>query len=194
MLLIKTGRTNAQNDALLHKLVHTKLLSGSLDPNLDLTPAQRRKALAGRVLELTGSVKLGKGEKQVRDAEKRKASKQVREGLSAKQKERDVQQLEEVSFETCVQNSSADADVRQAKNLGNYHPTLKKVFEASGGPIARKREKGLKMGVGNFKNGSLRLSRDDVNMALGGGFGGGSSRGARGGRGRGGSSGRGKRK
>lgn len=82
--------------------MHTKLLSGSLNPNLDLTPAQRRKALAGRVLELTGSVKLGKGEKQVRDAEKKKASKQVREGLSAKQKERDVQQLEEVSFETSL--------------------------------------------------------------------------------------------
>lgn len=56
----------------------------------------------------------------------------------------------------------------QAKNLGNYHPTLKKVYEASGSISApRKREKGLKMGVGRFSNGSLRLGQDDVNMALG---------------------------
>ncbi|KAF8974230.1 hypothetical protein BDZ97DRAFT_1899971 [Flammula alnicola] len=160
-------RTNAQNDALLHKLVHTKLLSGSLSTELDLSPAHRRKALAGRVLELTGGAKLGKGEKLVRDAEKNKAAKRVREGLAHKQKERSKQELEE------------------AKNLGNYHPTLKKVFEASSGPTTRKREKGLKMGVGKFSNGSLRLTRDDVNMVMAGHKEGSSSRGRGRGRGRG---------
>ena len=35
-------------------------------------------------------------------------------------------------------------------------------------PTPRKREKGLKMGVGKFSNGSLRLSRDDVSKATGG--------------------------
>ncbi|KAF8192509.1 hypothetical protein BJ912DRAFT_962209 [Pholiota molesta] len=157
-------KTNAQNDAILHKLVHTKLLSGSMTTELDLTPAQRRKALAGR---------LGKGERLVRDAEKRKAAKRVREGLASKQKERNMQELEE------------------AKNLGNYHPTLKKVFEASASvPTTRKREKGLKMGVGKFSNGALRLSREDVNMAMGN-HGSSSSRGSRGG-GRGRGRGRGK--
>jgi hypothetical protein len=73
----------------------------------------------------------------------------------------------------------------QAKNLGNYHPTLKKVFEmTSSGPVTRKREKGLKMGVGKFSNGSLRLSRGDVDMAIGVFGSGSSTRGARG-RGRG---------
>ncbi|KAF8812362.1 hypothetical protein BYT27DRAFT_7087419 [Phlegmacium glaucopus] len=144
-------RTNAQNDAILHKLVHTKLLSGSLSTELELTPSQRRKALAGRVLELTGEAKLGKGEKLVREAERNKASKRVREGITNKQKERSKQELEE------------------AKNLGNYHPTLKKVFEASSStPTPRKREKGLKMGVGKFNNGLLRLSRDDISKATGG--------------------------
>lgn len=93
------GRTNAQNDALLHKLVHTKLLSGSLDPDLDLTPAQRRKALAGRVLELSGAAKLGKGEKSVREAERNKAGKRVREGIVAKQTERGKKELEEVRLD-----------------------------------------------------------------------------------------------
>jgi len=64
---------------------------------LDLTPAKRRKALAGRVLELAGDAKLGKGERLVRDAEKNKAAKRVREGISSKQKERRVQELEEVN-------------------------------------------------------------------------------------------------
>jgi len=64
---------------------------------LDLTPAKRRKALAGRVLELAGGAKLGKGERLVRDAEKNKAAKRVREGISSKQKERRVQELEEVN-------------------------------------------------------------------------------------------------
>jgi len=148
----EADRTNAQNDAILHKLVHTKLLSGSLTTELDLTPSQRRKALAGRVLELTGEAQLGRGEKMVREAEKNKASKRIREGISNKQKERSKQELE------------------KAKNLGNYHPTLKKVFEASSTPTPRKREKGLKMGVGKFSNGSLRLSRDDINMASHGGL------------------------
>lgn len=146
--------------------MHTKLLSGSLNPDLDLPAAKRRKALAGRVLELTGEAKLGKGEKAIRDAEKTKASKRVREGLSNKQKERGMQELEEVS--SYLQVPENNAKVPQAKNLGNYHPTLKKVFEASApGLKSRKRDKGLKMGVGKFSNGSLRLGRDDVDMALG---------------------------
>jgi len=160
-------RTNAQNDAILHKLVHTKLLSGSLTTELELTPSQRRKALAGRVLELTGEAKLGKGEKLVREAERNKASKRVRQGITNKQKERSKQELEEVTFK--FSSGGHETDRLQAKNLGNYHPTLKKVFEASSStPTPRKREKGLKMGVGKFSNGLLRLSRDDISKVTGG--------------------------
>jgi hypothetical protein len=77
--------------------VHTKLLSGSLDPDLNLTSAQRRKALEGRVMELSGKSKLGRGEKNVRTAEHQRASKHVRDGLMAKKKEREKARLEEVS-------------------------------------------------------------------------------------------------
>lgn len=97
--LISPCRTNLQNDALLHRLVHTKILSGSLNNDLDLTPAQRRKALAGRVLEAAGKVKLGKGEKAVRSSERNRAAKHVRDGLLSKQKERNEKMLEEVN--TC---------------------------------------------------------------------------------------------
>ncbi|KAG0709543.1 hypothetical protein DFH29DRAFT_2223 [Suillus ampliporus] len=142
--------SNAQNDALLHRLVHTKLLSGSLNPELNLTHAKREKALSGRVLELAGKTKLGKGEVVVRAAERNKASKRVREGLLRKKDEREKQQLEE------------------AKNLGNYHPTLKKLFDASSGSSDRtKRLRGLGMGVGKFSGGTLKLSREEINSVTG---------------------------
>ncbi|KAF8627163.1 hypothetical protein AX15_004483 [Amanita polypyramis BW_CC] len=141
-------KSNAQNDALLHRLVHTQLLSGSLNPDLNLTPAQRRKALAGRVLELTGTAKLGKGEKAVIEVERRRAAKNVREGLTRKRNERERQRLEE------------------AKNLGNYHPAIKKTFESSFKSKApRRSDRGLRMGVGRFSGGVLRLSKEDINMA-----------------------------
>ena len=69
-----------------------------MSTELDLTPSQRRKALAGRVLELAGKAKLGGGEKLVREAEKNKASKRVREGITSKQKERGKQELEKVTL------------------------------------------------------------------------------------------------
>ena len=138
-----------------------------MSTELELTPSQRRKALAGRILEMTGEAKLGKGEKLVRETERNNASKRVREGISNKQKERSKQELEEVTLK--FSSGGHDTDTPQAKNLGNYHPTLKKVFEASSSTSTpRKREKGLKMGVGKFGNGLLRLSRDDISKATGG--------------------------
>ncbi|KAH9843809.1 uncharacterized protein C8Q71DRAFT_14238 [Rhodofomes roseus] len=156
--------SNTQNDALLHRLVHTRILSGSLNPELNLTSAQRKKALAGRVLEAAGKAKLGKGERDVRLTERNKAAKRVREGMAAKQQERSEKQLEE------------------AKHLGNYHPVLKKLYEASAQGPNRKREKGLRMGVGSFKGGVLKLSKDEINSVVGGGSRGGRGPGKRGGK------------
>ncbi|KAG6900913.1 hypothetical protein C0993_004350 [Termitomyces sp. T159_Od127] len=147
---LEDEHTNAQNDAMLHRLIHTKLLSGSLDSDLDMAPARRRKAMAGRLLELSGAAKLGKGENYVRNMERNKASKRVRDGLKEKQKQRAMQRLEE------------------AKNLGNYHPTLKKSFEHSEALSNKKRERGLGMGVGKFRDGFLQLRQEDLRMVNGG--------------------------
>jgi len=68
---------------------------------LNLTSAQKKKALAGRVLELAGETRLGKGEVSVRDEEKKKAAKRVRDGMAAKQKERNKNALDEVSGNFC---------------------------------------------------------------------------------------------
>ncbi|OJT13338.1 hypothetical protein TRAPUB_10104 [Trametes pubescens] len=171
--------TNAQNDALLHRLVHTKLLSGSLNPDLDLKPAQRKKALEGRVLEAAGKAKLGKGEAIVRHAERNRAAKHVRDGLQDKQRERHEKKIEE------------------AKQLGNYHPTLKPLYDAEAAELIKpknnKREKGLRMGVGSFKDGILRLGKNEIGAIEASGRGRGRGRGGKGGgRGRGGGGGRGR--
>lgn len=78
-------------------MVYTKLLSGSLNPELNLTGAQRRKAIEGRAMELAGKTKVGEGESLVKEAERNKAAKQVRMGIVAKQKERSQKELEEVT-------------------------------------------------------------------------------------------------
>lgn len=143
-------RTNAQNDALLYRLLHTKLLSGSLNEELGLSHAQKEKALSGRVLELSSQCKLGKGESIVRAEEHNKASKRVRDGLLRKREERSQKQLEEV------------------KNLGNYHPILKQMYgSCSAKSSKRKRERGLRMGVGRFKDGVLKLSREEISTIAG---------------------------
>ena len=71
-------------------------MSGSLNPDLNLTPGQRKKALAGRVMEAAGKAKLGKGEAAVRQKEHNRAAKHVRDGLAEKKKERQQKELEEV--------------------------------------------------------------------------------------------------
>ncbi|KAF8591448.1 hypothetical protein K439DRAFT_1644149 [Ramaria rubella] len=169
---IESEASNTRNDALLHRLVHTQLLSGSLNPDLNLAPARQRKALAGRVLELADASKLGKGESTVRDDEKKKASKRVRDGMVAKQKEKDAKSLNE------------------AKNAGNYHPALKKLFAASSGSTkSHTRDRGLRMGIGKFSNGMLKLSSEeigsirDVRTTRGRGKAGRAGRGGRGNRG-----------
>ena len=92
------ARTLHQNDALLHKLVHTKLLSGSLNHDTDLKPAERRRALEGRVMEAAGHANLGKGQSLLGQAERSKASKKVRVGLERKKHEREKKDLEEVGL------------------------------------------------------------------------------------------------
>ncbi|KAI0269165.1 hypothetical protein BC834DRAFT_820024, partial [Gloeopeniophorella convolvens] len=152
--------TNTQNDALLHRLVHTQLLSGSLNPELSLTSAQRKKALQGRVMELAGSSKLGQGEKRVRAKERNKASKKVREGMLEKQSQRREKSLQE------------------AKDMGNYHPAFKNLFrDTEENSTKRNRERGLAMGVGSFGGGVLKLTKREIDAVQGMPRGGPSTRG-----------------
>ena len=133
-----------------------------------MTPARRRKALAGRVIELAEGAKLGKGEKMVRDSERNKAGKRVREGLARKQQERRKRKLDEVFLVLPHLRRKFVYLIFKAKNLGNYHPTLKKLFEASSTPVSRSKNRGLRMGVGNFRGGVLQLSKQEIASVTGG--------------------------
>jgi hypothetical protein len=165
---LTNSSSNAQNDALLHRLVHTELLTGSPNSMLNLSAARRRKALAGRVLELSGGAMLGKGQKYVVEQERNKAAKRVRDGLVEKQKARVKQELEEVSIGVTIHVWYLLIQIMiKAKNLGNYHPTIKKLFKSSTGPANAKRDRGLKMGVGKFSGGFLKLSQKEVSLAQG---------------------------
>ena len=117
-------------------------------------------------MELSGAAKLGKGQKHVVEKERNKAAKRVRDGLIEKQKARAKQELEEVSlgFKLHVRHWLIRI-VTKAKNLGNYHPTIKKLFKSSTSPGNAKRDRGLKMGVGKFSGGLLRLSQKEVGLA-----------------------------
>ena len=88
--------SNATNDHLLKKLIHTKLLSSSLDPSLNLTGAQRKKALEGRILELSSGAKLGKGEQEVREKERMRNIRRIRTGMKEKKDDTMKKELEEV--------------------------------------------------------------------------------------------------
>ena len=142
--------SDMKKDALLHQLIHTKLLSPSSNPELNLSHSQRNKAVAGRVKEVAGKSKIGKGVVSVRQEEHNKASQKVRTGLQRKKIERDQQKLEE------------------AKELGTYHPSLKRHSELVFSQIhPRKRARGLGMGVGKFQGGVLKLSKEEIAKATG---------------------------
>lgn len=120
-------------------------------------------------MELSGGARLGNGQKSVTEKERNKAAKRVRVGLIEKQKTRVKQELEEVSIEFTLRIwHPLTLTTTKAKSLGNYHPTIKKLFKSSTGPINTKRDRGLKMGVGRFSGGFLKLSQQEVNLAQGG--------------------------
>lgn len=139
-----------QNDKTLFKLIHTKLLSASLDEHSNMSGAKRKKSIEGRVLELATAAKLGKGETTVRKQEHNKAPRHIREGIVDKRRERNQAKLEE------------------AKDAGNYHPMIKRLLVDPEQPKKRvKRDRGIGMGVGKFRGGVLNLGKQDLLKAQG---------------------------
>ena len=54
--------------------------------------------------------------------------------------------------------------VGQAKQTGDYHSSIKHVYNMTDDDQKRskKRDRGLKLGVGNFSSGVLRLRKEDI--------------------------------
>lgn len=138
---------NAKNDKLLHNLVHTQLLPSSLNPEMNSSSAQRRKFMEGRIVELAGGAKLGKGEKLLRKEEQNKHAKHVRDGLVEKHRKKQKQKLED------------------ERELGNYHPIIKGLLDDSLPSASNwKRQRGLGMGIGTFKGGYLDIAKETVKI------------------------------
>lgn len=94
-------RINIKNDVALQRLIHTSLLpSHAQETMLDISGAQRKKSLAGRVLEVSdpSHVRLGQGERKVREKERDRAGKKVRDGMMRKKSEREAKTLAEVKL------------------------------------------------------------------------------------------------
>ncbi|KAG8762913.1 hypothetical protein FRC11_007145 [Ceratobasidium sp. 423] len=142
--------SNTKNDKLLHELVHSQLLNNPHAFDAKQGSAKRSRTVAGRLLELADDAKLGRGAEALKTKENSRHAKRVRLGLLDKAKQREAKALEE------------------AKTLGNYHPSIKKNFDTLGsGGAKRRRERGLALGIGKFRNGALTLSKNDIRSVEG---------------------------
>ncbi|KAG8701775.1 hypothetical protein FRC08_003896 [Ceratobasidium sp. 394] len=93
---------------------------------------------------------VGQGAVSLVAKEQARHAQRVRIGLREKAKEREAKALEE------------------AKALGNYHPSIKRNFATFGSKAAKqRRQRGLALGIGKFRNGALSLSKDELRSVQG---------------------------
>ncbi|KAG9128167.1 alpha mannosidase-like protein [Ceratobasidium sp. 392] len=143
-------QSNTRNDKLLHELVHSQLLNNTQAYSHGQGSAERSRTVVGRLVELADGAKVGRGAASLVTKEQARHAQRVRIGLREKAKQREAKALEE------------------AKALGNYHPSIKRNFATSSSKAAKqRREKGLALGVGKFRNGALALSQADLRSVQG---------------------------
>ncbi|KAF9426341.1 hypothetical protein BGZ94_006656 [Podila epigama] len=125
---------NKRNDAELHSLIkNSRLLEQYNAEHLD--GVDRRRHQRDQLVSLG-----------IQKKEKIRVPFQISLGMMAKQRERDVKELEE------------------AKNNGTYHKSIKHTFAAAGGKKKERSrsDRGLKTSMGRFKNGTLVLSEREI--------------------------------
>lgn len=168
------GETEAQqvtNDRQLSQLLNTTLFakgSGSKGSGDNAKPDLSSHDTLSRILDLSSSsiarkgqtFGRGHGEKALRADQLSKMPSKMRQGIRAAAGER------------------AEKDVDRKRELGllnsAYSRKLNGIQEADATMTGRRkaerdRVRGLSMGVGRFKNGTLKLSKDEVNKIVGDG-------------------------
>ncbi|KAF9368305.1 hypothetical protein CPB97_004748 [Podila verticillata] len=125
---------NKRNDAELHSLIKASRLLEQYNAD-QLDGADRRRHQRDQLVNLG-----------IQKKEKVKVPFQISLGMMAKQRERDIKDLEE------------------AKNNGTYHKSIKHTFAAAGGKKKEKSrsDRGLKSSMGRFKNGTLILTEKEI--------------------------------
>ncbi|KAG0068529.1 hypothetical protein BGZ89_004579 [Linnemannia elongata] len=123
-----------KNDAELHSLIKSSRI-------LEQFAAEQLDGVERRRHQRDQLVNLGIQKKQ-----NVKVPLQIKFGMMAKQRERDVKELEE------------------AKNNGTYHKGIKHTFAAAGGKKkeTKRSDRGLKSSMGRFKNGMLTLTEKEI--------------------------------
>ncbi|KAF9118423.1 hypothetical protein BGW39_001205 [Mortierella sp. 14UC] len=123
-----------KNDAELHTLIKSSRI-------LEQFAAEQLDGVERRRHQRDQLVNLGIQKKQ-----NVKVPLQIKFGMMAKQRERDIKELEE------------------AKNNGTYHKGIKHTFAAAGGKKKEKArsDRGLKSSMGRFKNGTLVLTEKEI--------------------------------
>ncbi|KAF9339141.1 hypothetical protein BGZ91_006903 [Linnemannia elongata] len=123
-----------KNDAELHSLIKSSRI-------LEQFAAEQFDGVERRRHQRDQLVNLGIQKKQ-----NVKVPLQIKFGMMAKQRERDVKELEE------------------AKNNGTYHKGIKHTFAAAGGKKkeTKRSDRGLKSSMGRFKNGMLTLTEKEI--------------------------------
>ncbi|KAG8895186.1 hypothetical protein FRB99_000713 [Tulasnella sp. 403] len=113
-----------------------------------MTPAERRRALQGRVLELSGGARIGQGVKVLRHQYKVHQPKRERDLLEAKERRIDA------------------ARRKDAEDAGTYDKSFKKSLF-----IQKKKQrdwtKGLGPGIGKFSGGVLKISGAEITSVMG---------------------------
>ncbi|KAF9178805.1 hypothetical protein BGZ50_007458 [Haplosporangium sp. Z 11] len=125
---------NKRNDTELHSLIKASRL-------LEQYSAEQLDGVERRRHQRDQLISLG-----IQKKEKVKVPLQISFGMMAKQRERDIKELEE------------------AKNNGTYHKSIKHTFAAAGGKKKEKSrsDRGLKTSMGRFKNGVLTLTEKEI--------------------------------
>ncbi|KAK5823689.1 hypothetical protein F5H01DRAFT_376582 [Linnemannia elongata] len=123
-----------KNDAELHSLIKSSRI-------LEQFAAEQLDGVERRRHQRDQLVNLGIQKKQ-----NVKVPLQIKFGMMAKQRERDIKELEE------------------AKNNGTYHKGIKHTFAAAGGKKkeTKRSDRGLKSSMGRFKNGMLTLTEKEI--------------------------------
>ncbi|EOR04946.1 Protein FAF1 [Wallemia ichthyophaga EXF-994] len=150
-------RSNIENDKELEQLLHSQLFTAR-ENTKNMKAGDKMRMYEGRLLEIAGKADVGRGAAKLKKAEHKKASGVVRTGLEKHDKEMKVNELQ------------------HAKDLGVYDKSLKHLYEGAEGKSKatkrsfgslnadrdNKRQKGLSMGVGKFKNGMLSISKAEI--------------------------------
>ncbi|CAD6590773.1 MAG: hypothetical protein TREMPRED_005876 [Tremellales sp. Tagirdzhanova-0007] len=159
--------SNLKLDKTLHHMLLSTLLPAAA-ADAALRPVDKRNALSGRLLELASYSLPGEGSKSIKTSQLSKHPASVRTGLiHAKSKREEKSHAEAYAASGAVRGYDGK---KMASDKG------KKLRAEMGQELGRKkgmgkrqemRGRGLRMGVGKFEGGTLKLSERDIRKSSG---------------------------